>query len=207
MIDAFIHVILGMAVSFAGSLPPGVISLTVMDAAVRKSLRDSIYVAVAVSAVEFFQSYIAILFSKALMKNETVDLFIQYGAAPVFLLVGALFLFRQKISPRNENVQTYASKNVAKGFMVGVLNVFVIPFWIFWSSYFAGNNWIRLEYTSIAIFSAGVTAGTFLALMLYAWLGLRMSTRASVMAFWGNKTLGLIFIAFGIYQAVKLIRA
>ncbi len=206
MSEALIHLFLGLAVSFVGSLPPGVISLTVMDTAVRKSLRDGIYVAAAASFVEFFQSFIAILFSKAFMQNESVSDFIQYGAAPVFLLLGVVFFFKEKLFPKKADSKQYASKNVAKGFMVGILNVFVIPFWIFWSSYFAGNNWIKLEYGSIALFSAGITAGTMLALMLYAWLGLKMANKTSVMAFWGNKTLGLIFIAFGIYQAVKLIR-
>ncbi|HXH19086.1 MAG TPA: hypothetical protein VNJ07_08370 [Chitinophagales bacterium] len=201
-----IHFLLGLAVSFAGSLPPGVISLTVMDTAVRKSLRQSAYVAGAASAVEFFQSYIAILFSKLFMRNEMVSTFIHYGAAPVFLLVGMLFLLKDKLLPKKISTGQYASKNIAKGMMVGLLNVFVIPFWVFWSSYFASNNWIDFKYSSIAIFSAGITAGTMLALMLYARIGLSMANKTAVLAFWGNKTLGLIFIAFGIYQAVQLFK-
>src|SRR5262245_37247746 len=38
---------LGIVMSFAGSLPPGVISITVVDTAVRKSFRDGLLVAAA----------------------------------------------------------------------------------------------------------------------------------------------------------------
>src|ERR1041385_6703022 len=56
---SLIHFFLGLATSFAGSLPPGVISITVIDSAVRKSFRSSLMVAGAASFVEFFQSFIA----------------------------------------------------------------------------------------------------------------------------------------------------
>lgn len=206
MSDPLIHILLGVGVSFFGSLPPGVISLTVMDTAVRKSFRHSLIVAATASCIEFFQSFIAILFSKVLMQNDMISLFIHYGAAPVFLLLSMFFLTKEKLFPKKEAPGAYAATSVAKGLMVGVLNVFVIPFWVFWSSYFAGNKWISLEYGSIAVFSTGITVGTFLALSLYARIGLKMAGKASIMAFWGSKTLGFIFLAFSIYQFIKVFR-
>jgi len=206
MSDPLIHLLLGIAVSFAGSLPPGVISLTVMDTAVRKSFRDSVIVAGAASFIEFFQSFVAVLFSKLFMKNEMVSVFIQYGAAPLFLVLGIFFLTKDRLFRKKESTQRHAATNVALGFMVGGLNVFVIPFWVFWSSYFASNKWIDLEYGSIAVFSAGITVGTMLALLLYARIGLRLASKTSLMTWWGNKTLGLLFIAFAIYQLVKLLK-
>ncbi len=206
MSDALIHFLLGIAVSFAGSLPPGVISITVMDTAARKSFRDSVIVAGAASFVEFFQSFVAVLFSKLFMKNEMVSVFIQYGAAPLFLLLGIFFFTKDRLFPKKESARRHAATNVALGVMVGGLNVFVIPFWVFWSSYFASNKWIDLEYGSIALFSAGVTVGTMLALLLYARIGLRLASKTALMAWWGNKTLGLLFIAFAVYQIVRVLQ-
>lgn len=206
MSDFFIHFLLGLVVSFAGSLPPGMISITVMDTAVRKSFRDSVIVAASASFIEFFQSFIAVLFSRLFMKNEMVSVFIQYGAAPLFLLLGIFFLTKDRLLPQKETTRRHAATNVALGFMVGALNVFVIPFWIFWTSYFASNKWINLKMSSIAVFSAGITVGTMLALMIYAGIGLKLSGRTTIMSYWGNKTLGLVLIAFAIYHIVRLLK-
>ena len=206
MSNFLIHFLLGIAVSFVGSLPPGVISITVMDTALRKSFREGLIVAGAASCMEFFQSFIAVLFSKVFMKSEVVGNFIHYGAGPVFLMLGLFFLTKDKLFPKKERTETRAATSVAKGLMVGSLNMFVIPFWIFWSSYFASNNWIDLRLNSIAIFSAGITVGTMLALSMYARIGLKLASKTAIMAYWGNKTLGLVFIAFAIYQFVKLLQ-
>ena len=122
------------------------------------------------------------------------------------MLLSGYFLFKHKLRAESQNTERYAATSIAKGLLVGVMNVLVIPFWIFWSSYFAGNKWIDFEISSIAIFSAGITAGTFLALFLYARLGRLLANKTSVMSFWGNKTVGFIFLGFAVYQLVRLVR-
>lgn len=193
---------LGMAMSFAGTLPPGVISMTVMDTAARKSLRDGLIVAGAAAFVEFFQAVVAVLFGSFIMKSEFISTVIQYSAAPLFLLVG-LFILLSRHQPHIEQKQTSAATNVMKGILVSAGNLLVIPFWILWSSYFASNGWIDYSFTTVLIFSTGVTLGTFLALALYAKLGLSIAAKSQKLAFWGRKIIGIIFLLFGAYQLLK----
>ncbi len=195
--------LLGIGMSFIGTLPPGVISMTVMDAAARKSLRDGLIVAGAAAFVEFFQAVAAVLFGSILSKNIFISTMTQYSAAPVFLLFG-LYIFLKKDTPKIAQKKYGTATNIAKGMLVSASNLLVIPFWILWSSYFASNGWIDYSITTVLIFSAGVTTGTFLALALYAKLGLSIAAKSQKLAFWGRKAVGLAFLFFGIYQLVKI---
>ncbi|MDZ4846902.1 MAG: LysE family transporter [Chitinophagales bacterium] len=196
--------LLGAGMSFIGTLPPGVISITVMDTAARKTLRDGLIVAGAAAFVEFFQAVAAVLFGSMLSKNIYISTIIQYSAAPVFLLFG-LFILLKKDTPKIEHQKTGTASNITKGMLVSASNLIVIPFWILWSSYFASNGWIDYSVTTVILFSLGITLGTFFALSLYAKLGLTIANKSEKLAYWGRKIIGIIFLLFGFYQLLKII--
>lgn len=193
---------LGIGMSFAGTLPPGVISMTVMDTAARKSLRDGLIVAAAAAFIEFFQAVAAVLFGSFITKSVYISTVIRYSAAPLFLLVG-IYILLSKTQPRIEQKRTSAATNIAKGILVSAGNLLVIPFWILWSSYFASNGWLDYSITSVLLFSAGVTLGTFLALALYAKLGLSIAAKSQKLASWGRIIIGIIFLLFGTFHLLK----
>lgn len=203
-VAALIPLGLGIAMSFAGSLPPGVISITVMDTAARKSFRDGMLVAAAASFVEFFQALIALFFSSIIVQSPFITKVIDYSAIPVFVGLGLLFLFK-KGSQEKQQAETSKTASLVKGFLVSLANMLVIPFWIFWSAYFATNGWIDFRTATVFIFSAGITCGTFLALLLYARVGQTLATKTTVMAFWGRKTAGIIFLGFAAYHLAKML--
>lgn len=198
----FVAFPLGMGMSFIGTLPPGVISMTVMDTAARKSLRDALIVAGAAAFVEFFQAIAAVLFGSYITKSTFISSVIHYSSAPLFLFIGIYILFSRH-RPVSTHKHTGAATNIAKGIIVSAGNLLVIPFWILWSSYFAANGWIDYALSSVLLFSAGVTGGTFLALSLYAKLGLRIAARSERVAHWGRKVVGVVFLLFGAYQLLN----
>lgn len=201
-----IAVVLGMTVSFIGTLPPGVISITVMDTAGRKSLRDGLIVAGAASFVEFFQATAALLFSSLIATSPIMQQIIKYGAIPLFILFGLYNVLKKSSAHIPAERQTSShTRNIAKGLFVGATNVLVIPFWIFWSAYCASNGWINYKLPTVLCFAAGVTAGTFLALALYAKLGKTITSRSNLMEKWGKKVLGVVFIGIGVYQLVRVL--
>lgn len=196
--------LLGMGMSFAGTLPPGVISMTVMDTAARKSLRDGLIVAAAAACVEFFQAVAAVLFGSFITKSAFISAVIQYSAAPLFLVAGLFILF-SKTQPQIEQKPSNAATNIAKGILVSAGNLLVIPFWILWSSYFASNGWLDYSIPMVFLFSTGVTLGTFIALALYAKLGLSIAAKSQKLAYWGRKIIGIIFLLFGGYHLIKML--
>jgi threonine/homoserine/homoserine lactone efflux protein len=62
---------------------------------------------------------------------------------------------------------------------------------------------MQMEDEFVYTFVIGVMMGTFTLLFLYAKLGLLITNRAERLTSYVNKFIGLVFIAFGIYQACK----
>ena len=197
-----IHFFLGLVISFVGSLPPGVINMQVMHTTLRKSFRTGMAVAAGASFFEFFQSYIAIFFSKLLLSDNDLYAILQYSIIPVFLILGLFYLLKGKAKEDQiKNVNEGGS--FFKGMLAASLNIFVIPFWIFWTAYFAAMNWLQFSFTSIFIFSVGVAVGTMLALAMYGKIGLSMAKNKWMVRLWSDRSLGVIFLLIGAFHAVK----
>jgi threonine/homoserine/homoserine lactone efflux protein len=198
---------LGATVSFIATLPPGVISITVMDIAGRKSIRDGLVVAASAAFIEFFQAVAAVSFSSVITKSPVMQEVIKYGAIPLFILFGLYTFFKK--SPQHLQLEqprpASTAKNVVTGLLIGATNLLVIPFWIGWSAWCASNGWIDYELGSVLGFSAGATTGTFLALAIYAKLGGLMASRAARLDYWIKKILGVVFISIGVYQLVRVL--
>ncbi len=204
MIFYVTHYFVGLVISFIGSLPPGVISLTVMHASVKKSIKHGLMVTAGASLLEFFQAFVAVYFSSFIAGNSTIQSIIHYSAAPVFALLGLSFLLK-KSTPAGAAPQSSSSSSFVKGILVASVNLLVIPFWIFWSTYLAANNWIKLELISITILTTGIVSGTFLALGTYAWFGRLIKNKVEQIGHWIDRIVGGAFIAFAIYHAVKML--
>ena len=195
------HIILGLSLSFIGSLPIGLINMAVAETAIRKGLKAALWMALGAALVEFVQSMVAIKFTHLISGNVRFGMAFNGVAALVFLLLALYYLFL--LRPKAKQADAAGGVNIPnfyKGMAVSSLNVLVFPYWIFYGAYLSANGWLLLSNGFLALFCLGTMLGALGALALYARLGVFVVSRTEQVTHYANRVVGLIFLGFGVYQ-------
>lgn len=199
------HFFLGLIVSYIGSLHPGMITLNMVDTAIRRSFREAAKLAAAATTVEIVQAFVAILFTGFFIRHPVIERAVQIGAIPLFLLLGVYFLVRhQKTKAGKRDKLLYAS-SYKKGFVLGALNTLPIPYWIFMSSYFATNHWMDYSWPSVTLLTIGIGCGTFLSLLTFARLSILITNKIEKLNRMMDKIIGFIFLGLAVFQLIKVV--
>jgi Putative threonine efflux protein len=190
----------GIALSLIGSLPPGLISLTVAQAAIARGVAAAMALAVGAAFAEFFQALAAVAFSDWFLQNPSAERLFQMAAAPVFLILGAYFFFFAKSQPKSS--QNLSAKKLwgyfGKGVAVSSFNLLAVPYWFVYCGWLKVEGWWQDGWGHTFLFAFGVTVGTTAALGLYAWLGQLALRRSEKASRWANRFIGIIFWALGL---------
>jgi threonine/homoserine/homoserine lactone efflux protein len=197
------HFLLGFGLSFIGSLPFGMINMTVAHTALRKGMVRAMWMAVGASWVEFFQVFIALKFAGLFMEGSMVERIFQAVAAAVFLGGAIYFFFFAKPHVPTETEKQVLSRRrheFLKGTLLSTLNVMALPYWVFYGAVLSANNLLNKENAYVAIFSAGTVLGTFVLLYFYSLLGAKILRKSSLVTKWVNKFIGLVLAGFGLYE-------
>jgi threonine/homoserine/homoserine lactone efflux protein len=206
MINHLIIVGIGIGLSFAGSLPFGIINTSVAETTVRKGFRAGLWMALGASLVEFLQALVSLKLIDLFLENTLLEKVFQFVALAIFILLAAYYLWqaRKGHQPKDPKVGRLPDiPDFLRGMLVCSLNVMVFPYWIFYGVYLNTNGWMTLQQTDIMLFSAGTMIGTFLALLLYAGLGLLLLRRAGRLTQYINWFLFALFLGLTLYQALK----
>lgn len=206
MTSVFWHFLIGMLVSFIGSIPLGSINLSVFQVTMKRGVKSGLLFAAGATLVELFYSYIAIRFSAYLLANQDVEFYIQIVAIPAFVLL-SLYSFRKK----GENIDESALKKKAgkgdfvEGFLIGLVNPLQIPFWVAYGTYMLSNDWIVNDTFYLNFFIAGIICGSFLLLSLVVFACQKIEKKLNLSRFNMDKIIGIIFLALAVFQSLKLV--
>lgn len=198
----------GIVLSLLGSLPPGLISLSVAQTAIHRGLLAALLLAAGAAGAEFFQAWAAVWLTDWFMANRAVEQVFQWASVPVFLMLGVYFVFFAK-APETQGraVEVSLARQVGKGVLLSVFNLLAVPYWfVYVGSLRVSGWWKEAGLASTLIFSAGVTLGTLAALGLYAWLGKIVVERSDVAARHANRVVGLMFLALGLKLLFDLLK-
>lgn len=190
----------GFGLSLFGSLPPGLISLSVAQTAIHRGMLAAMLLAAGAAGAEFFQAWVAVVLTDWFLSHPAVERWFQWAAIPVFFVLAAYLLFWSKPQQSRAFVAEVSPyKQVGKGIVLSAFNLLAIPYWFaYCGSLRVSGWWEEADLSSTLIFSAGVTAGTLAALGLYAWLGQLILQHSSSMARHADRFVGLIFLGLGI---------
>ncbi|MEZ4919651.1 MAG: LysE family transporter [Saprospiraceae bacterium] len=189
----------GIGLSLLGSLPPGLISLSVAQTAFRRGFWPAMVLGVGASVAEFFQAWAAASFSEWFTQHPDVSRLFQWIALPIFLGLAVYLLFFAKAPKTPEDVEPLSvPRQFIKGVVISLFNLLAIPYWVLYCSWLQVSGWWEPGVQSAIAFSAGVTAGTTMALALYAWLASDMLRRSDKVAKYINLFVGLIFAFLGL---------
>jgi threonine/homoserine/homoserine lactone efflux protein len=197
-----LNILVGAAVSFAGSLPVGVINVTALHIGWSRGFRAVFYFALACAAAEAFYSTLAVAATAFFVYTDWQ----KTGAhlvSVVVLLAGGIHYWRKRSNA------VAISRGVclfAKGILLSLVNVAAIPFWLMYTSVLRAYGWISVDDApAIASFVAGIASGTCLALLLFGIAGRQAGQRFDLNARLINQGVGLALFGLGLLQIVWLI--
>lgn len=162
--------------SFVGVLPPGIVNMTVANYSVKKSLKRARKFINGAILVVFLQAVLAYYFATFLESHPQVMQNLKLVGSVVFILLTIFFLGKgiQNSISSKEEIKKRSTKSKMKPFLHGVfisgLNVFPIPYYAFVSLYLSA--FIEDFFTNLVgvAFVIGVTLGTFIVFLCYAYL-------------------------------------
>ncbi|MCI4666689.1 MAG: LysE family transporter [Bacteroidia bacterium] len=193
----------GLVLSFFGSLPPGLISLTVTRENLESGRKTAMRIALGAALVEMVQAIVSVQFSQLISSQEKLMTYFRWAAIIVFLALG-IYLIRleTKLQPSSKS---YPYKDFLLGVVVSGLNFLAYPYWLFYGTYLQTKSWLGLGIVDSLFLGFGVGMGTFLAMLVYIWLSKAMISNLPQIIGRVNKAIGAIFILFGIWQLFQLL--
>ena len=86
-------VLAGIILSLLGSLPPGLISLSVAQTSIARGWQAGMALALGAAFAEFFQAWVAIVLTDWLLTHSAVIQWFNWFSIPVFLGMGIYLIF------------------------------------------------------------------------------------------------------------------
>ena len=197
--------LIALVLSFIGSLPFGMINMAVAHTAIRKGVVAGIIMGMGAAIVEFFQVWVALKFTWLFAEGGTVGNVLQVVAIGVFFAAGTYFLFfaKAKRDAGEDKEEEESSHDFFKGMGIGLLNLMVIPYWIFYGTLLTEQGLLERDNTYTTVFAAGAAAGAFGLLVCYAFLGAKILKKSESVTKWVNKFIGVVLMGFGLYQMAE----
>lgn len=181
--------------------------MAVAHTAINKGVKAGVIMSFGAAIIEFFQVWIALKFTWLFAEGGAIGNILQIIAAVVFFVAGIYFLFFGKAKPATLKAKIGVKKRRAfiQGVGISLLNLMVIPYWIFYGTLLTENGLLEKENLCVLLFAAGATAGAFALLVCYSFLGAKILSKSEMMTRWVNGFIGVVLIAFGIYQWFEIV--
>jgi threonine/homoserine/homoserine lactone efflux protein len=193
----------GAIVSFLGSLPVGVLNVTIVHIALRRGLSAAFYFALACALIEIIYSYIAVLLTQAAFHLEAFTLWFHIFSILVFMGAGIYYLRKKPSSPKSPN----HAQAFYQGTVLSIMNVVAIPFWLIYTSLLSSHQWIQLDtQLSITYYIIGIALGTLLSLLGFALFSHKINQRFVLESVKVNRIMGLLLIGTSLLEVVYVLQ-
>lgn len=205
--NAVTLILIAFGLSFIGSLPFGIINMTVAHTALQKGMKAALIVAAGAALVEFFQVFVALKFTWLFTDGGSMEQYLHLLAMVVFLAAGIYFFFfaKTKAAPPDTIRPQRMHSLFGRGMFVSTLNVMAIPYWVFYGAWLTAEGVLEHDNLSVVLFSSGTVLGTFTLLLCYALLGDRILSKYESVTRWVNRFIGLVLFGLGVYQLFQIL--
>jgi threonine/homoserine/homoserine lactone efflux protein len=162
----------GLLVSFLGTLPPGILNVTVTRVTLQQGRKAAFWFVLACGLVEWGYSYLAVLITQLVVENGFIRYLTDGLTVAVLLIMGLYYLRKPVAQPR-------ASRSDAAPFRLGVglslLNLAAFPFWTIYTTLLIQKGWVSLMHPpDLFIYVTGIALGTLAGLWVFVWLSSRI---------------------------------
>jgi threonine/homoserine/homoserine lactone efflux protein len=196
------HLWLGFTSSFVGTLPLGMLNLTILQLALANRQQQAMAFSLGATLIEFVQIGITLLGMNVLLAVPLLSQAIAIISIPILLYLGYKN-FKNK--ENTEGVTLTAKSAFWQGIILGFANVVVYPFWLLWGNIFVQNGWLTPTPEAYFYFSLAAAIGTLGAFLFFILLGKILWQRLSRVQKMIDKLIGYTFWGFAVFQFVKLL--
>lgn len=196
-------------ISYIATLPPGPLSVYVVDTTLPKNIKIALWVALGGILGEMGYTYLAIEGVMIFDKYPTVVFWIQWGIIALLLIAGFFTFFQKEEVITAEKVEVKGRfLSIFKGITLSLLTPALFPFWVVVLLEYQKYDWLKINSISDKIFFvAGAETGTFLLVYTYAFIAERK--RNTIFKYLTdnrlNKLMGIIYIGLAVWQLVNMI--
>ena len=198
-----VYFLVALVLSFLGTIPIGLITLTITQKTIKSGRNAGLMIALGATVMEFSYTFIALTLLDFFTKNTAISQYIKIAATVVFLTMGIYFLIKKSKSKIKTTSKEYNYMDFFRGVTVGMMNLLIIPFWIFLGIWLEAHGLLFERMRCVFSFSAGAAIGAFLAFLGYILLSEYIVTKTKTIDKYTNKAVGFLFLGLGVYQAVQ----
>lgn len=166
--------IIGVIVSFMGSIPPGTLNILVLQLGLENKVKTALRFALAVAIIEYPYAWIAVEFEGWITASPVVQENFRLLAASVMVVLGLLGLWAVR-KPSVLTVKLQGS-GFRRGLVLSILNPQAIPWWIAMTAYLKSQEWIEIDTMArLHSYILGTSVGAMALLTLVAFTAQRVS--------------------------------
>ncbi len=153
----------GLIVSFLGTLPLGVLNLTLVRVALRQGLRAALYFTLACAGVEFVYSFLSVELTQTLIQFPALKPATEVMAAITLLGMGVYYFRKQSVATASQNQQVHP---FWLGTGLSILNVVAFPFWILYTTLLLKGGYVGIgNLHLVLLYVLGISVGTIVGLL------------------------------------------
>jgi threonine/homoserine/homoserine lactone efflux protein len=196
--------VVGFLTSFFGSIPPGTLNLSVLQAGLEGKTKIALRFALAVSIIEYPYAWIAVEFAHWITSTPSIVANFQLITAIVMTVLGILSLWSAR-KPSTLSSR-FSKSGFRRGIVLSILNPMAIPFWVAITAYFKAQNWINLSTAGLVhtyVFATSVGAMALLTLFVFLANRLAPYVKESLAV---KLTPGIILLTLGLYAFIKYLQ-
>lgn len=196
-------------ISYVATIPPGPLSIYVVDTTLQRNIKIAIWVAFGGILGEMTYTYLAIEGVMIFDKYPKVVYGIQWAIIILLFVVGTFTFFQKKTNIESEKISVRGEFfSVFKGISLSMLTPALFPFWIVVLLEYQKYDFLKINNISDKIsFVAGAETGTFLLMYTYAFISNRK--RNLIFKYLSdsrlNKLMGCLYLGLAVWQLVNLI--
>lgn len=192
---------LALAISAVGTLPPGLITLTIVQTTVQEGKKAGLLNALGATIPEFIYTYLALVGADVLFKDAALNYYIQLASVVVFFVLALWFWFtKPKDFTSPAEVKANRHKYFLRGVAAGFFNFLIVPFWLFVIVWLQANELVVTGRPAILLFSLGAALGALLVFLLYMEAGNWLLKKIAAVRQYTNKAIGLFFFLLFVHQ-------
>ena len=196
------HLWLGFTSSFIGTLPLGMLNLTVLQLSLADRQKQAIAFSLGATVIEFVQIGVTLLGMNVLLAIPQLSNIFSIISIPILVYLAVKNL---KKDSNTEGGALTPKSTFYQGIVLGFANVVVYPFWLLWGNIFVQNGWLIPSPTAYFYFSFAAAVGTFGAFVFFILLGKILWKRLARLQYMMDKIIGFTFLGFAAFQFYSIL--
>ncbi|MEM9260358.1 MAG: LysE family transporter [Bacteroidota bacterium] len=193
-------------ISAVGTLPPGLITLTITQTTIKEGRRAGLQSALGATIPEFIYTYLALIGADFLLRNADISYYIQLASAILFFGLGIWFWLISPKSQKTTNTEVIPSRRFfQRGLAAGFFNFLIIPFWLFIIVWLRANGYVITKQAEFLLFATAGALGALCAFLLYLEIGGFILRKFRSVERHLNKAIGSIFLLLCAFQVWEVI--